>query len=193
VPHIKLERVFIEFIHDVLVGLWMPFDEQVDPADYKDIPLLESAAGRPFQTFGGEDLYASVAEKAAVLFHSLICNHCFRNGNKRTAVISVDLFLSSNGYALAMSNEEVYEVATETAKSNAEGRKSDDVVANLIKTFSERAISLEALDLSTDTAREVGRDRVERMVNRLLWYRRMVKKIPEEYWTPPDAEDAVEN
>ncbi len=171
----------------------MPFDEQVDLADYKDIPLLESAAGRPFQTFGGQELYASVPEKAAVLFHSLICNHCFRNGNKRTAVIAVDIFLSSNSYALAMSNEEVYEVATETAKSNAEGRKPDDVVANLIQMLSERAIPTSALDPSTDVAREVGQDRVERVVKRLLWYKEMIEKLPEEYRTnAQDEEPPVE-
>ena len=43
----------------------------------RDSGLLESAIARPFQTFGGEDLYPSVFEKAAALGESLIINHPF--------------------------------------------------------------------------------------------------------------------
>ncbi|MGH9778519.1 MAG: type II toxin-antitoxin system death-on-curing family toxin [Candidatus Acidiferrales bacterium] len=77
--------------------------------------MLESAALRAFQTAGGEDVYPSLVEKAAALFHSLVSNHPFVNGNKRTAVLAVDHFLLANGSFLALSNEEMYELATETA------------------------------------------------------------------------------
>ena len=159
----------------------MPFDEQVDPADYKDIPLLESAIGRPFQTFGGDDLYPSVPEKAAVLFHSLVCNHCFKNGNKRTAVIAVDFFLANNGYALAMSNQEVYDVATATAKANEENRKTADVVSNLINVFSEQTVPIAAIDANSEAAKAVGPDRVQRMIDRLTWLKERVEKLMELY------------
>jgi len=185
VAHQPLTRAFIEFIHDVLVGLWMPFDEHVDSSDYKDINLIESAAGRPFQTFGGSDLYPSVSEKAAVLFHSLVCNHSFRNGNKRTAVIGVDMFLAVNGYALAMNNLEVYELATETAKSNAEGRKLDDVIARLIRVFSENAVDVSLLDASNEVAKQVGSDLVQRLVDRLAWYDKLIKDLPPQYRSKP--------
>lgn len=43
----------------------------------RDFGLLESAIARPFQTFGGEDLYPSLFEKLAALGESLILNHPF--------------------------------------------------------------------------------------------------------------------
>ena len=48
----------------------------------RNIGLLESAIARPFQTFGGEDLYPSPFDKAAAIGESLIENHPFIDGNK---------------------------------------------------------------------------------------------------------------
>lgn len=172
----RIARAFIEHVHDVLVGLWMPFDEQVNPTDYKDIPLLESAVGRPFQTYGGEDLYPSVPEKAAALFHALVCNHCFKNGNKRTAVIALDFFLMGNGYALAMSNQDAYIVATETAVANKEGKRADEVVAKLGELFKENSVPLSVIDPESDMAKEIGPERVQRMIDRLKWFGQMIRK-----------------
>lgn len=54
---------------------------------------LESAVARPQATAEGNDLYAGVLEKAAVLLHSLVLNHPFQDGNKRTAFTALGLFL----------------------------------------------------------------------------------------------------
>ncbi len=62
--------------------------------------LLHSATERPKATFGGNDLYPTIFEKAAALIHSLIQNHPFNDGNKRTALISMVRFLRLNGYVL---------------------------------------------------------------------------------------------
>ena len=61
----------------------------------RDEGLLQSAIQRPFQTFGGKYLYATVYEKAAALGESLIENHPFVDGNKRTGGFSNIYF--SNG------------------------------------------------------------------------------------------------
>ena len=61
---------------------------------------LESAVARPQATIEGDDLYASVLEKAAVLLHSLALNHPFQDGNKRTAFTALGLFLHYNGMVL---------------------------------------------------------------------------------------------
>jgi len=63
----------------------------------RDIIMLESAVYRPQTTFNGEDLYDSLFEKAASLFHSLLFNHPFVDGNKRTALVSAIIFLELNG------------------------------------------------------------------------------------------------
>jgi death-on-curing protein len=53
-----------------------------------DFGLLESAVLRPQTAIGELDAYPSVHEKAAALMHSLIRNHPFVDGNKRTAVVA---------------------------------------------------------------------------------------------------------
>lgn len=73
----------------------------------RDLGLLESAIYRPQSTFGGEELYQTIFDKAASLLHSLIANHPFVDGNKRTATASVLLFLKINGCNLVCGQEEL--------------------------------------------------------------------------------------
>ena len=79
----------------------------------RDTGLLESAVARPHATFGGEDLYRDIFSKAACLGHSLICNHPFIDGNKRTGYMSMRLFLNINGYEIEASLEEKYKFVVE--------------------------------------------------------------------------------
>lgn len=51
-----------------------------------DMGMLESAIGRPRQSFGGEVLYPSIASMAAAYMHSIVKNHPFSDGNKRCAL-----------------------------------------------------------------------------------------------------------
>lgn len=55
----------------------------------RDEGLLESAIARPYQTFGGENLYISFYEQAAAIAESLIINHPFVDGNKRTGFLAM--------------------------------------------------------------------------------------------------------
>ncbi len=61
---------------------------------------LESAIVQPQMTFGGQDLYTSIAEKAAALGYSLVCNHPFLDGNKRIGHAAMEVFLFVNGWVL---------------------------------------------------------------------------------------------
>lgn len=72
----------------------------------RDLGLIQSAIARPQSSFGGEDLYPYIFDKAAALFHSLIFNHAFVDGNKRTTIVSTARFLSMNGYELEVSEKE---------------------------------------------------------------------------------------
>ena len=77
----------------------------------RDLGLLESAVYRPGSTFAGEELYPSIFEKAAALTHSLLLNHPFVDGNKRTAVTSMMLFLEINKQKTRCSEKEIIEFA----------------------------------------------------------------------------------
>jgi death-on-curing protein len=60
-----------------------------------DLGLLQSAVSRPHETYGGQNLYPDLFLKAAALLESLIGNHAFVDGNKRTAITSAGLFCTS--------------------------------------------------------------------------------------------------
>ncbi len=79
--------------------------------DIHDFTLLHSALERPKVTFGGIDLYPDIFKKAAALIQSLILNHPFDDGNKRTALLTTALFFHLNGYELrsATYSDETYE------------------------------------------------------------------------------------
>ena len=66
----------------------------------RDRGALESAVAQPEASFGGEELYPSLSEKAAALGHSLIQNHPFVDGNKRIGHGAMEVFLLLNGYEI---------------------------------------------------------------------------------------------
>lgn len=72
-----------------------------------DLGLLQSAVARPQATFEGVALYKGLFQKAAALLDSLIQNHPFLDGNKRTAITATALFLRQNGRSLQPTNEEL--------------------------------------------------------------------------------------
>src|SRR3989344_2783121 len=63
-----------------------------------DFNLLHSAIERPKASFGGKFLYQDIWHQAAALIQSLIKNHPFEDGNKRTGFFSTLRFLNINGY-----------------------------------------------------------------------------------------------
>lgn len=73
----------------------------------RDLNLLQSAIARPRASFGGEELYRTIWLKAAALIHSLILNHPFVDGNKRTALAVGVRFLAINGLRFQAKQKEV--------------------------------------------------------------------------------------
>lgn len=70
--------------------------------EVRDFLLLDSALNRPRARFGGVDLYKTLFDKAAAMLHSLIMNHVFADGNKRTAIAACSRFLFINGWRLQL-------------------------------------------------------------------------------------------
>jgi death on curing protein len=76
----------------------------------RDFALLHSALERCKVTFGGEYLYTTLFDKAAALLHSLVMNHAFLDGNKRTAYAVMVRFLNSNNHTLIASQKEIVRI-----------------------------------------------------------------------------------
>jgi death-on-curing protein len=84
------------------------------------IALLESAINAPFQTFGCNDLYPTLNEKAARLCFGIIKNHPFADGNKRAGLHSMLVFLELNDVLLTYTQDEIIEITVSVATSQKE-------------------------------------------------------------------------
>ena len=71
-----------------------------------DIGALQSALAQPRMTFGGEELYPTIVEKASALGLAIINNHPFVDGNKRAGHAAMETFLVLNGYEISASVDE---------------------------------------------------------------------------------------
>ena len=84
----------------------------------RDEKLLASAVNTPFQTFMGNDLYPSLYDKAAQLCYGIANNHPFIDGNKRTALHSMYVYLIINGFDIAASQQQVENLIINVAAGN---------------------------------------------------------------------------
>lgn len=103
-----------------------------DQAGVKDHGLLESAVHRPRQSVFEEDAYPTLFDKAAALLESLIKNHCFHNGNKRTAYLVTKSFLIINGYHLRMDRKYAVEFIVDIAR----GLHKLETIAHILEVHS---------------------------------------------------------
>jgi death on curing protein len=90
----------------------------------RDMDLLESALARPFQSFDGQDFYPEIIEKAAALIESIVKNHPFMDGNKRTGYVLMRAMLLSSGIEINASEDEKYDFVIAVA----EGRLDFDAI-----------------------------------------------------------------
>ena len=91
----------------------------------RDISSLESALARPFQTFDGVDLYSSAIQKAASLIESVVINHPFIDGNKRTGYVLMRMLLINNDIDINATQEEKYDFVINIAS----GKTTFDEIA----------------------------------------------------------------
>lgn len=84
----------------------------------RDLQALESALIRPFQTFENTAFYPDPLTKAAALIESIIVNHPFIDGNKRTGYVLMRFFLISNNIDISATEEEKYDFVISIAAGN---------------------------------------------------------------------------
>lgn len=94
-------------LKDILLLHSLAIDASGGSHGLRDLGLLDSAVARPQASFGGEDLYPKLFLKAGALVHSLLRNHSFVDGNKRTSMYAGMTFLELNGYRFEAEQKEV--------------------------------------------------------------------------------------
>ena len=114
---IRLSKEQVIMIHEQLIK------ETGGASGLRDEGMLESALNTPFQTFGGEDVYPSLQQKAARLCFGLVKNHPFVDGNKRIGAHAMLVFLALNGVELQHSQEELSDIILQVAAGEIETKE----------------------------------------------------------------------
>lgn len=119
---------------DVLLLHHLSIEKSGGSHGLRDAGLLDAAVHRPQATFAGEDLYPTLFDKAGALCHSLIKNHAFVDGNKRTSLLSAMTFLELNGYVFMCGQEELVAFGLKIDNENV----SSDGIASWLKAHSTK-------------------------------------------------------
>lgn len=93
----------VEQIHNLLI------EEFGGAQGIRDLGALDAAINRPFATFDQQELYPNPVDKAAALIESILINHPFIDGNKRTGYVLMRLLLLQSGQDIQAEQEEKYE------------------------------------------------------------------------------------
>jgi death-on-curing protein len=110
-------------IHDILI------EKFGGSPGVSDRGLLESAILRPFNTFDSVDLYPTPIDKATAIVESVVKNHPFIDGNKRTGYTLMRLFLLNEGLDIDASEDEKYQFVIQIA----EGKSSFNEIKNWLE------------------------------------------------------------
>lgn len=76
----------------------------------RDHNSLNSSINRPFATFDQKELYPEPIEKTAAILESIVANHPFIDGNKRTGYVLARLLLLKSGLDIKATQEDKYEM-----------------------------------------------------------------------------------
>jgi death-on-curing family protein len=99
----------LEKMHWTLVEDFSKSRDPISPPGVKDAGLLASALTRCQTCHGRHDKYPTAPMAGAALMHSLIHNHPFHNGNKRTALVGLLVFLDKNGWTLTVEQDPLFD------------------------------------------------------------------------------------
>ena len=86
----------------------------------RDSGLLQSAIERPFSGFGETEFYKTPEEKAAAVLESIVKNHPFVDGNKRTGYVLMRLILMQYGKDVNATQDEKYDFVIGVASGHTD-------------------------------------------------------------------------
>ena len=118
-------------IHWKLVEDFHGSNDPLEPPGLRDDgALLESALSRPRTSLGPVVKYPSIEMAAAALLHSIVQDHPFCNGNKRTGIVALLVFLDLNGFVLMASQEELFDYVLNLASHNVVKTRSTSMLSD---------------------------------------------------------------
>ena len=208
IPLRLLTEMEVAKIHEALVDDFKNSDDPIAPPGLRSEALLGSAVGRLKTTNGPVLKYPTVEMAAAALLHAIVLDHPFHNGNKRTAIVGMLVFLYENKYHLMCTQDELFKLVLLTAQRRLVRdcptyEKADAEVMHIARWIYDRSRLIESGDrpiqwlhlkrllghYNCEWERATGNKlNIRRMKARRRWH------IPEEYQTQVscrnDGEDA---
>jgi death-on-curing protein len=121
----------VERIHEILI------DKFGGKKGLRDKGLLESSVQRPFQMFNQKELYPEPVDKAAAILESIISNHPFLDGNKRTAYVMARLVLRTSNLDIKATQDAKYEFVVSAAKGEIRFDQIKEWLTNHIASGNE--------------------------------------------------------
>lgn len=104
--YITPSRRFIDLMHSFVIKKYGGADGVLNDGN------IESAIHSPEASFGGQDLYDTDLKKCCKLFHALVSNHGYQDGNKRVGVIVFAWALQQSGIDISEVTNQFMETAT---------------------------------------------------------------------------------
>ena len=114
---IKLDTTQALYLHDMMCKA------TGGPSELRDIGALESALYHAYASFEGKDFYPTIEEKAARQAYGIIRNHPFLDGNKRTGLFVMLVFLELNNIKLYFSQSELLELGMGIAEGKTDSKQ----------------------------------------------------------------------
>ncbi|MBO0461661.1 MULTISPECIES: type II toxin-antitoxin system death-on-curing family toxin [unclassified Enterococcus] len=108
-----------------------------EPIGVKDPDALEMCVGQLQVTAFGEEISASIYEKATMLLIQLIKKRPFHNANKRTAFLALFVFLKINGYVLTIPEKKAIDLVINIAIYDGDFDQLKEEVLIMIKTHTK--------------------------------------------------------
>lgn len=107
-------------------------DQQIDEfgglKGIRDKGLLEQLATAPYQSFGGQELYPDIYDKAIKYLFGFAQYQVFLDGNKRTAVSTMLAFLFLNGILVMMPSKKLYDMTMQIANHQYDEEDAKDII-----------------------------------------------------------------
>jgi len=114
---IKLDTTHVLYLHNIMCK------STGGPSKLRDSGALESAVYHAYASFEGKDFYPTIEEKAARQAYGIIRNHPFLDGNKRTGLFVMLVFLELNNIKLYFSQSELVELGMGIAEGKTDSEQ----------------------------------------------------------------------
>ena len=99
---------------------------------FNKLQIETFSPGEPIGVLDNSSL-EMISEKAGIMFINIIKKHPFQNANKRTAAMTLDVFIDINGYQLNLSNDDFVKLSVDVAIFKGEFDELKDYVFSILK------------------------------------------------------------